>query len=139
MSKIELKNTLNILMIEDDIDHAELTKRILNNKVGNINYIHYKNGEEALNYLYNIIENKENLPDIVLLDLRLPGIDGIDVLKQIRKTPSISDIAIVILSTSGFDHDKTMAEKYNANHYLLKPINYRDFITTLKRLGFTSG
>ncbi|MBS4014801.1 MAG: response regulator [Bacteroidetes bacterium] len=129
------QDILNIMLIEDDFDHAELTKRIISNLGKTVKLIHVKSGEKALDYLlHKCNANKVNEIDLIILDLRLPGIDGIDILKRIKETKEIKGIPVMVLSTSGFNHDKNLAKKHKANYYLVKPLDQKEFIKTLKEL-----
>ena len=123
---------IQLLLIEDDFDHAELTKRIIHSVNQDIQIFHVKNGEKALGYLLNCTYSKEKFPDIIILDLRLPGVDGIEVLKEIKSWPEHVSIPVVILSTSGFNHDIELAAKYKTNKYIVKPLTPESFSSLLK-------
>lgn len=127
---------ISILLIEDDFDHAELTKRILSTLNKNIKLIHVKSGEKALDYLVVKCSSQNNIqPDLVLLDIRLPGLDGIEILKRIKATPKVCEVPVVILSTSGFNPDRELSKKYKADYYLVKPLEISVFSNILKELG----
>lgn len=126
---------ITILLIEDNEDHAALIMRSLNNfKVANT-IIHLDDGEQALNYILQI--GKENpKPHLVLLDLRLPKIDGLEVLKTLKSTPFLADIPVVVLTTSDADSDVEKACKNHANSYLVKPLDFAKFTELMNLLGF---
>lgn len=121
-----------ILLVEDEEAHAKAVLRSL--KSGRvINEIHHvSDGEAALNYLYNRAEfsdaEKYPRPHLVLLDLRLPKVDGLEVLKTIKEDPQLRNIVVVILTTSDAETDKAKAYKYNANSYLVKPMDFEKFL-----------
>lgn len=128
-------DNLTILLIEDDFDHAELAKRTIKKYNKNIKIIHVKSGEKAIDYLdKKCKKDSVKIPNLIFLDLRLPGIDGIDILRLIKNSPELKDAPIVILSTSGYKHDRELAERYKANIYLVKPLEYDDFVDVLTRL-----
>lgn len=127
---------LQLLLIEDDFDHAELTKRIIYSVSQDVKVIHVKNGEKALGYLLNCTYSREKTPDLIILDLRLPGVDGIEVLKEIKSWPEYKKIPVVILSTSGFNHDREMARKYKTDKYIVKPLTPESFNSLLKEFNF---
>ncbi len=131
------ENTINILLIEDDHDHAELAKRALQNLDNKINITHLKNGERAIEYLQlNSNKAPNNLPDLILLDLRLPGIDGKDILIKIKKQKNLKAIPVIILTTSGFSHDKEIALLNGADSYIVKPLNINNFKIELEKFGY---
>ncbi|RPI52457.1 MAG: response regulator [Deltaproteobacteria bacterium] len=121
----------NILLIEDDEAHAELTRRAIR-KAGNANQIDIlTDGEEALDYVFNrgkyTDKKKYLLPGLIILDISLPGIDGIEVLKQIKGHPVLKKIPVIMLTTS--DREEDIARSYSnyANSYLTKPVGYKQF------------
>jgi CheY-like chemotaxis protein len=131
---------LTILHVEDNIDHAQLIARsLLKNRVAN-RIKHVEDGEEALDYLllrgkYTRPENAPR-PQIVLLDLRLPRVDGLEVLKTIKTTDGLSAIPVVILTSSEAESDVAKAYEYHANSYLVKPVGFDKFSELMQHLGF---
>lgn len=126
---------ITILLIEDNEDHAALIMRSLNNfKVANT-IIHLDDGEQALNYILQIGKESPK-PHLVLLDLRLPKIDGLEVLKTLKSTPFLADIPVVVLTTSDADSDVEKACKNHANSYLVKPLDFAKFTELMNLLGF---
>ncbi len=131
---------LSILLIEDDQDHAELITRTLrDNRVANI-IDHVFDGEAALDYLFKRGEyanrERKSLPSLVLLDLRIPKIDGFQVLKEVKSTEALAHVPVVILSSSCAERDIAKAYEYRANSYLLKPVDWSKFSEMMKDVGF---
>ena len=135
-----IQKPYNVLLVEDDESHAELVIRNLKrhqivNKIFLVN-----DGEEALKFLFEqkktIAQANHPLPDVILLDLRLPRIDGLEVLKRIKEEPELACIPVIILSTSQAQGDVKLAYQYGANSYLVKPIDYTDFNKLLTDFGY---
>jgi CheY-like chemotaxis protein len=131
---------LTILLVEDNPDHAELVKRNLEEfQVANHIY-HVEDGEAALDYVYRrgIYSGQKKFPrpDLVLLDLRLPRIDGLEVLKQIKRDLTLQAIPVVVLTTSDAEKDLAQAYEYHANSYVTKPVNFENFSRLLRDLGY---
>jgi CheY-like chemotaxis protein len=129
-----------VMLIEDNIDHAELVLRTLEahhiaNKVR-----HFLDGQSALDYLYRRGEFSESRdterPQVILLDLRLPRVDGMEVLKTIKEDPDLKSIPIVVLTTSEAEKDVAKAYYNHANSYLVKPVGFEDFKKMMDDLGF---
>jgi len=131
---------MTILLVEDNPDHAELVKRNLEDfQVANhIN--HVEDGEAALDYVYRrgtySDHKKFPRPDLILLDLRLPRIDGLEVLKQIKRDLTLQAIPVVVLTTSDAEKDLAQAYEYHANSYVTKPVNFENFSRLLRDLGY---
>lgn len=131
---------LIILLVEDNQDHAELVMRNMEDfQVAN-SIIHVEDGEAALDYLYgrgNYADRKRfPMPHLMLLDLRLPKIDGLEVLKEVKLNETLRPLPVVILTTSDAERDMAMAYEYNANSYVTKPVSFNDFSALLRDLGF---
>jgi len=131
---------LVILHIEDNEDHADLVKRTLRkHRVANELFV-VKDGEEALDYLFRRgkFESPEKgpRPSVVLLDLRLPKIDGLEVLRIIKTTDELSRIPVVVLTSSEAEKDVARACDFHANSYLVKPIGFDKFTEMMEHLGF---
>lgn len=120
-------------MVEDNPDHVLLAQRAL--KVANIegNMVVVNDGEQALAYLKG--KGAQELPSVVLLDLGLPGINGLEVLKQIRNDMNMQELPVVILSTSDELSDKQQGYAIGANSYILKPVEFKRFVHVLERMS----
>jgi len=110
-----------------------------NHKIANTIYqVH--NGEEALDYVFRRGKYADPHlaphPDVILLDLRLPRINGLDVLKEIKNDEELRKIPVVILTTSEAEQDVAKAYKHHANSYLVKPIDFKKFSSLMDELGF---
>ena len=131
---------MTILLVEDNLDHAELVIRNMEDfKVAN-RIVHVEDGEAALDYLYGKGEYADRtrfpLPHLMLLDLRLPKVDGLQVLKEVKCSETLRALPVVILTTSDAERDLAMAHEYHANSYLTKPVDFTDFRNLLGDLGF---
>lgn len=132
---IELKR---ILLVEDNANDVELTMEALNeyNLANTVEVA--KDGEEALDYLYyrgRFTERPRGNPAVILLDLKLPKVSGLEVLKHIRSDNSLKMIPVVILTSS--HEEKDLIEGYNlgVNAYVVKPVDFHDFIKAVKNLS----
>ena len=131
---------IQILLIEDNEDHAELVMRSLrSHRVAN-KIIHLSDGQEALDYL-NREGKYQDLatyppPNLILLDLRLPKVDGLEVLKQIKISDKHHEIPVVIITSSSADRDVAQSYEYNANSYVVKPLDFKKFTDLMNDLGF---
>jgi len=131
---------LRILLVEDNAAHAELVKRSLeDHRVANRIH-HVTNGEAALDYLFRRGAYADPAmsprPHLILLDLRLPRMDGLEVLKEIKTGKKVHRIPVVILTTSDAERDVARAYAYHANSYLVKPIDFARFTQLMDKLGF---
>lgn len=131
---------LTILFVEDNVDHAELVMRSFEDHRVVNSIRHLSDGEEALDYLLrrNTWQDPATSPrpHLILLDLRLPKIDGLEVLKAIRSNPELEKIPVVILTTSYAELDVSKAYEYHANSYLVKPLDFEKFTSLMDDLGF---
>ncbi|MFH0736367.1 MAG: response regulator [bacterium] len=129
---------LSILLIEDNEDHAELVVRSFEDNAVANKIKHLKDGEEAFKYLF---ENEDmndplKLPNLILLDLRLPKIDGMEILKRIKTSENLKNIPVVVLTSSHAEKDLVSAYSNYANSYLVKPLDFNKFTQLMKDLGF---
>lgn len=119
---------VSFLLVEDDEDHAQLVIRSLESHRVTNRITHVRDGAEALDYLFHRGKYEDRpLPDIVLLDLKLPKVDGHEVLRKIKSDPQLKVIPVVILTTSAAESDRAAAYKDHANSYLVKPLDYNSF------------
>ena len=134
------KARLNILLVEDDPAHAELIIRSLEDHPLSNRIHHLADGEAALDFLLrrDPADDSEATPrpHVILLDLRLPKVDGLEVLKQIRSASELDDIPVVVLSTSRAETDVGKAYQHHANSYLVKPLDFKTFTKLMDDFGF---
>lgn len=138
--KVNIGEPLNILLVEDNPAHAEMVLRSFeDNRISN-EITHVEDGEQALDYLnkQGIYKDQDTCtrPHLVLLDLRLPKVDGLQVLDEIKTSDSLMSIPVVILTTSAADMDVAKAYKRHANSYLVKPIDFEQFTKMMNELGY---
>jgi CheY-like chemotaxis protein len=134
--------SLVILLVEDNPDHTELIQRIFReHRVANTIH-HVPDGEAALDYLFRRGDvaradpKKNPRPHVILLDLRLPKVDGLEVLKAIKADEDLRRIPVVILTSSEAEKDLVRAYDYNVNSYLVKPLDFDKFTKLMDDLGF---
>ncbi len=129
-----------ILLVEDNPDHAELVLRTLaEHRVAN-KVQHLLDGQAALDYLfrrgdYTALETSPR-PHVILLDLRLPRVDGLEVLKTIKQSEELRAIPVIVLTTSEAEQDIARAYHHYINSYLVKPVGYAEFVQMMESLGF---
>ena len=125
---------VDILLIEDNQDDIELTQEALTlGKVVNTLTV-VRDGQEALRYLFGNGSTPEKIPGLILLDLRLPRIDGIELLKRIKQEPILRRVPVVVLTTSKRDEDIVQSYDLGVNSYIQKPVLFEKFVETVKTL-----
>ena len=129
----------SILLVEDNADDEALTLRALNkNKVAN-RIVVVRDGAEALDYLFctgaYADRDPHDLPQITLLDLKLPKVDGLEVLRQVRANPQTHMLPIVVLTSSKEDQDLIQAYTHGVNSYVRKPVDFNEFVDAIGKLG----
>ncbi len=134
-----MAKSATILLIEDNPDDELLTVRALQkNNIAN-EIVVVRDGEEALNYLFGTGtfagRDTSQLPQVVLLDLKLPKIDGLEVLKQIRLNPLTQLLPVVVLTSSNEEQDIITSYSLGANSYVRKPVDFTQFIEAAHHLG----
>jgi len=127
-----------ILLVEDNEDHAELMMRSLQEHRVINQVIHIKDGMEAMEFLFHrgIHADNQSVPDLILLDLRLPRVDGLTILKAIKEDGTLKKIPVVIMTSSNAEKDVQTAYQYHANSYITKPIEFLDFTRMMEDLGY---
>lgn len=121
----------DILYAEDNLDHAELVLRCLERDGVRGRVVHVEDGEQALAVLAGVGSSAAIRPKLVLLDLRLPLVDGLEVLRQIKSSPELRDIPVVIFTTSSRTRDIQDAYANFANSYLVKPDDHTELTALL--------
>ena len=132
-------NQVEILLVEDNMNDAELAKRaLLKNKIAN-HIIHLKDGEEAMEFLFGTgrYEGRdiENKPKVILLDLKMPKVNGIEVLEQIKADNNTRTIPVVVLTSSKEHPDIEKCYRLGVNSYIVKPVDFENFSKAVTELG----
>lgn len=130
---------VEILLIEDNVNDAELTIRALKkNKLAN-KLVHLKDGSEALDFIFGqgIYRDRkvDNLPKVILLDLKMPKIDGLQVLQKLKTNELTRNIPVVVLTSSNEDPDIQECYRLGVNSYVVKPVQFESFIKAVSNLG----
>lgn len=130
---------LRILLVEDNPAHAQLVIRSFEDHRVASEILHLSDGEAALDYLLRRGPYGEapvgRQPHMILLDLRLPRVDGLEVLRQVKSAPALRDIPVVVLTTSAAESDVARAYEYHANSYVVKPLDFGKFTDLMDELG----
>jgi len=128
-----VKKEKTILLVEDNPDDVELTLRALKkNNIAN-EVIVARDGQEALDFLLG--QDGRDLPEVVLLDLKLPKVDGLEVLRRVRDKERTKLLPVVVLTSSNEDRDIVSSYNLGANSYIRKPVDFEQFIEAVKQLG----
>ncbi len=133
-------NEVEILVVEDNPDHAELILRVLKKHHLANTIFTVADGQEALDFLFargRFAERAvENGPRLILLDLKLPRVDGLDVLKKVKSDPRTKAIPVVVLTSSQEEWDISESYKLGVNSYIVKPVTFENFTNAISELGF---
>ena len=130
---------IEILLVEDSLEDIELTCRALKNaNLGN--HLHIaRDGAEALDFIFcegpYADRRIEDTPKLVLLDLKLPKVDGLEVLQRIKENPLTQNIPVVVLTSSKEQNDVIKSYELRVNSYIVKPVNFESFSAAVQELG----
>lgn len=124
---------IEILLIEDNPNDAELTIRALKKRNLANHLLHIDDGEKALDYLFS--ENRNRYPKLILLDLKMPKVDGIEILKRIKSDKEKKIIPVVMLTSSKEERDVLESYNLGVNAYIVKPVQFDKFLEAVDQLG----
>jgi two-component system response regulator len=125
-----------ILLVEDNPDDVELTLRVFRNHNVANEVVVARDGVEALEFLHGPdSQAKDHLPSVVLLDLKLPRLDGLEVLRRVRAHPATVRLPVVVLTTSREEQDIIASYDLGANSYVQKPVGFEAFAEAIRSLG----
>jgi CheY-like chemotaxis protein len=129
----------HILLVEDNRMDVELTLDAFREaRLGNTVHVAW-NGQEALDYLFGregYTDRKAYpLPNLILLDLKMPGVDGHEVLRRVKETPVLKRLPVVILTSSKEEGDRALSYDRGANSYLVKPVSFEGFLEVIRQIG----
>ena len=127
-----------ILLVEDSPRDAELILDALEaNQLANV-VVHVRDGADALDYLYrraDFADRADDQPALILLDLKLPKVDGLEVLRQIKKDLALRVIPVVMMTSSRQERDLLLSYELGVNAYVVKPMKFQDFVEAVKQVG----
>lgn len=124
---------VEILLVEDSAEDAGLAIRALKKNNLTNNLLHLEDGEEALNFLFS--PSLVKMPRLILLDLKMPKVDGIEVLKKLKSDPERKVIPVVVLTSSKEEKDIVESYKLGVNAYIVKPVDFDKFVEAVSQVG----
>ena len=135
---LENKNLIEIILVDDNPNDAELAIRALKKHNMANKMVHLKDGAEALEFIFGKNNSAETLtvqPKLILLDIKMPKVDGIEVLRKLKSDPRTKKIPVVVMTSS--QEGKDIVESYNlgVNAYVVKPLDFHEFVNTVKEIG----
>jgi two-component system response regulator len=132
-------NEVEILLVEDNMNDAELITRALRKVNLSNNLVHVKDGAEALDFIFAKGEFAEReakkMPKVILLDIKMPRVDGIEVLRQVKGNDATKLIPVVIMTSSKEEQDIIISYKLGVNSFVVKPVEFQDFAKAVSELG----
>jgi len=135
-------NEIEILLVEDNPHDAEMALRALKKNNLSNKVLVVTDGEEALDFIFargkfsGRDKDNNSLPKMILLDLKLPKVNGIEVLKEIKSNPETQVIPVIVLTSSQEDKDIVESYKLGVNSYIVKPVDFDKFVEAVRHLGF---
>lgn len=134
-----MAHEIEILLVEDNMNDAEMTIRALKkNNIAN-KLVHLKDGEEAIDFIFAqgmyADRDIENVPKVILLDLKMPKVNGIEVLEKVKSDERTRKIPIVVLTSSSEDPDIQKCYSLGVNSYVVKPVKFEAFVQAVSELG----
>lgn len=127
--------TKRIFLVEDNPNDELLTKMALEKSVPGIKIDVARDGHEAIEYFFGDYNNNHSLPNLILLDLNIPKINGLEVLKRLRTEPKTESIPIVVLTSSKEEKDILLSSKFGANSFIRKPVDFVEFTKIADLIG----
>jgi CheY-like chemotaxis protein len=133
-----MKKELKIILAEDDEGHATLIKRNLK-RSGLLNeIIHFKDGQETLDFLFQGKEEEDKIRDVaslLLLDIKMPRVDGIEVLRKVKQDEFLKKMPVIMITTTDDPREINKCHELGCSNYITKPIDYEKFVEAVRKLG----
>ena len=130
---------IEILLVEDNAADAEMTMRALrrNNIVNKLHWV--KDGAEALDYMFRTgsysSRDRASSPRLIMLDIKMPKVDGIEVLRRLKADAATSSVPVVVMTSSNEERDVVETYRLGVNSYIVKPVEFEDFLETVAKIG----
>ncbi len=138
MSRHDLTRELEILIAEDDSGHARLIEKNLRRAGLDNPILRFEDGQDILDFLFCRGEGSKRAPDtpyLLLLDIRMPKVDGIEVLRQLKADPELRRIPVSMLTTTDDPREVARCHELGCSNYIVKPVNYEKFSDAIQQLG----
>lgn len=133
-----MESKVNILIAEDDLGHATLIKKNLRRAGIRNKIVHFKDGQEILDFLFDRYKGpkaKSRQAYLLLLDIRMPKVDGVDVLKKIKSDPILKTMPVIMITTTDDPREIELCHRLGCSNYVTKPVDYDNFVEAIKKLG----
>ena len=133
-----MREDVVILIAEDDEGHFALVKRNLWRSCVSNSFLHFKNGQDVLDFLYMRGDGPKMMPNtayLLLLDIRMPKVNGTDVLSEIKQDPELKKIPVIMLTTTDSSREVQRCHDMGCSFYIVKPSNYNEFMASVEHLG----
>ena len=133
-----MKKEVKIIIAEDDKGHAALIMKNLRRAGITNQIIHLRDGKETLDYLFKRGDKKgreNNVSILLLLDIKMPKIDGIEVLRQMKTDPELRKVLVIVITTTDDPREVERCHSLGCSHYITKPIDYKKFIDAIRKMG----
>ena len=134
----DYQQEINIILAEDDEGHASLIMKNLKRAGFRNNFLHFKDGQEVLDFLFVRGEGPHRIPGksyLLLLDIRMPKVDGVDVLRQIKEDSELSKLPVIMVTTTDDSREIQNCHDLGCNIYITKPVEYDQFTDAVMKLG----
>lgn len=132
LNKYKMNQPIDILLVEDNPDDADMVIRALKKNNLTSRLLHLEDGKEALDFLY---DEENSMPRVILLDLKMPRVDGIEVLRKLKGDEKRRVIPVVMLTSSKEERDIVESYRLGANAYIVKPVDFEKFTSAITQLG----
>lgn len=134
-----MKHNKTILLVEDNPDDEVLTLRALRRHHVANEIVVARDGAEALDYLLGTGDYADRdvtqIPQLILLDLKLPKVDGLEVLRRLRQNLYVRNVPVVVMTTSDEEHDRIQSYDLHANSFIRKPVDFNEFVEVIRQIG----
>jgi len=135
---MENKEEVSIVIAEDDEGHASLFMKNLKRAGFRNNFLHFKDGQEVLDFLFQRGNGPHRVSGsayLLLLDIRMPKVDGVEVLRQIKNDPELTKIPVIMVTTTDDPREVENCHRIGCNVYITKPVDYDNFTDAIRKLG----
>jgi CheY-like chemotaxis protein len=133
-----MKNEVTILLAEDNDGHATLIQKNLKRSGIKNTIVHLKDGQETLDYLFQhskAVKTQDESSILLLLDIKMPKVDGIEVLKKVKKDPDLKRMPVIMITTTDDPREVELCHDLGCSNYITKPVNYEKFVSAIRQLG----